>query len=154
MFYLYAPDLRHSFAKEDALVDNGAAAPKLCLHPWRCAQQQPPVAYFPPAKPLQWRRPPSTTRLFGSARPKRRILKGLQLRPPGTTISVSGEINCLLHPPAGGSSRQNQDKIGCSTQAVLKVVSSPVRFWERGARCFVGRFMLGLDEAAAFLEDR
>ena len=30
----------------------------------------------------------------------------------------------------------------------------PARSWDRGARCFVRRFMLGLDEAAAFLEDR
>ena len=32
--------------------------------------------------------------------------------------------------------------------------SAPARSWDRGARCFVRRFMLGLDEAAAFLEDR
>ena len=36
-----------------------------CL--WRCAQQQPLVAYFPPAKPLQQRRPPSIIQLSGSA---------------------------------------------------------------------------------------
>ena len=28
--------------------------------------------------------------------------------------------------------------------------SAPARFWDRGARCFVRRFILGLDEAAAF----
>ena len=34
-------------------------------------------------------------------------------------------------------------------------ISAPARFWDRGARCFVGRFVLELDEAAArFLEDR
>ena len=33
---------------------------------------------------------------------------------------------------------------------VLKVVSTPARFWERSARCFMGRFTLGLDETAAF----
>ena len=32
--------------------------------------------------------------------------------------------------------------------------SAPARSWDRGARCFVRRFMLELDEAAAFLEDR
>ena len=62
----------------------------------------------------------------------------------------SRRVTCLLPPPAGGSSRQNQEKIGCSIQAVLKVVFAPARFWDRVARCFVGRFMLGLDEAAAF----
>ena len=34
---------------------------------------------------------------------------------------------------------QNPGKIGCSIQAVLKVVFAPARFWERGARCFVVR---------------
>ena len=32
--------------------------------------------------------------------------------------------------------------------------SVPARSWDRGAHCFVKRFMLGLDVAAAFLEDR
>ena len=53
-------------------------------------------------------------------------------------------------PPAGGSSRQNQDKIRCSIQAVLKVVSAPAHFWDRGARYLVGRFVLGLGDASAF----
>ena len=35
-----------------------------------------------------------------------------------------------------------------------RFASAPARSWDRGARCFVRRFMLGLDEAAAFLEDR
>ena len=42
-------------------------------HPWKCAQQQPPVAYSPPAKPLQRREPPSTSRLFGSPDRRDRI---------------------------------------------------------------------------------
>ena len=49
------------------------------------------------------------------------------------------EINCLLPLPAGGSLRQNPGKIGRLIQVVLKVVSAPARFWERGARCFVVR---------------
>ena len=35
-----------------------------------------------------------------------------------------------------------------------RFASAPARSWDCGARCFVGRFVLGLDEAAAFLEDR
>ena len=46
--------------------------------------------------------------------------------------------------------RQKQGKIGCSIQAVLKFVSASARFWERGARCTVGRFTSGRDKAAAF----
>ena len=44
--------------------------------------------------------------------------------------------------------KPNRRKIGCSIQAVLKVVSAPAHFKERGARCFVGRLGVGrLDEA-------
>ena len=47
--------------------------------------------------------------------------------------------------------KQNRGKIGCLIQAVLKGVSAPARFWERGARCFVGRLCLRRpDEAAMF----
>ena len=57
--------------RDDVVVENGAAALSRVSHPWRCAQQQPPVAYSPPAKLLQQQVPPLTTQLFGSARPKR-----------------------------------------------------------------------------------
>ena len=36
------PDLP---CREDVLVEDGAARPSRISHPWRCAQQQPPVAY-------------------------------------------------------------------------------------------------------------
>ena len=49
--------------------------PSRVSHPWRCAQHQPPVAYSPPATPLQQRRPPSTSHFFGSTRPRIRILR-------------------------------------------------------------------------------
>ena len=71
--------------------------PSRVSHSWRCAQRQPPVAYFPPAKPLQQQGPPWIIQLFGSARPKRRILKELQRHPPGTR-AVSGEIKLLAAP--------------------------------------------------------
>ena len=50
----------------DVVVENGAAAPKIS-RPWRCAHQEPLVAYSPLAKPLRQRTSPSTTQLFGSA---------------------------------------------------------------------------------------
>ena len=129
--------------------------PSRVSHPWRCAQQQLPVANSPPAKSLRQRRSPSTSHLLGSTRPRRRIQRrqiyGLQFHPPGMT-AVSGEINCLLPPPAGGLSRQNRCKIGRLIQAVLKVVSATARFWDRSARCFVvGLYVLErLGEVAAF----
>ena len=58
-------------------------------HPWRWAHQQPPVAFSPPAKLLQRRGLHFTSRVFGSAQPRRRILRGCQLNTPRTT-AVSG----------------------------------------------------------------
>ena len=62
--------------------------PNRVSNPWRCAHQQPLVAYFPPAKSQQQQRPPSTSHLFGSTRPGRRIQRRqiyeLQFHPPGT----------------------------------------------------------------------
>ena len=82
-------------------------------------------------------------------RTEKTILR-IQLYPPRTTV-VSGEITCLLPPSAGGSLTHNRGKIGCSIQAVLKVVSAPARLWERSARCFVGRLCVGrLDETATY----
>ena len=53
------------------------------------------------------------------------------------TTAVSGEINCLLPSPAGGSLRHNQEKIVCSIQAVFKVVFAPARFLESWRALFV-----------------
>ena len=39
--------------RDDALVDNGAAAPNRVPHPRRSAREQSPVAYFQLAQPLQ-----------------------------------------------------------------------------------------------------
>ena len=50
---------------------------------------------------------------------------------------------------------QNRGKIWCSVQADRQAVSAPARFWERGARFFVGKFIVkALDEAAAFIGGR
>ena len=58
----------------------------------------------------------------------------------------------MLLPPAGGLLKRNRGKIGCLILVFLQVVSAPARFWEHGARCFVGRLCVrGLEEAATFL---
>ena len=36
-------------SRDDALVDNDACGAQVVSHPWRCAHQQPSVAYSPPA---------------------------------------------------------------------------------------------------------
>ena len=38
---------------------------------------------------------------------------------------------------------RNEGKLWCSTLAVVHVLYAPARFWENGARCFVGRFSFG-----------
>ena len=114
----------------------------LVSHSWRCALQQPLAAYFPPAKPLQRRGSPITSHVFGSARPRRRILRGHQLNTPRTTAGFGRTISFLL-PSARGSLKRNRSKLCCSILAVLQVINAPACFWERGTCCFMGRFSLG-----------
>ena len=137
-----SPGTKSSYPRPPPIVEPLLRRLSRVSHPWRCAQQQPPVAYFPPAKPLRQRKSPSTCHLFGSTRPRRRIQRRqiyeLQLHPPSTT-AVSVEINYLLPSSAGGLWRHNQCEIRRSIQAVLKVVPAPACFWDRGARCFVVR---------------
>ena len=49
---------------------------------------------------------------------------------------------------------KSRQKVWCSIPAVLQVVYAPARFWEGGARCFVGRFSFGrqmvLEDGAFF----
>ena len=122
-FGVKRPNLPLSLAGTTSWSRTALRRPSRVSHPWRCAKHHPSVTYFPPAKSLQQERPPSTSHLFGSTQPNRQIY-GLQLHPPGAT-AVSGDINCLLPPSAGESSRQNQGKIGCLIQVVLKSRSSP-----------------------------
>ena len=75
-------------------------------HHWRCAHQQSPVTYFQPAEPLQRRESPITNRVFGSARPRRRILREHQFNTPRIT-ALSGETTSFLTPSAKGSLKQN-----------------------------------------------
>ena len=124
--------------RENAMVDNSAAAPKSCLPSFEVRSPTAAGGLLPSAKPVQQQIPPSTSHLFGSTRPRRRIqgrnTYGLQFHPPGTT-AASG--TCLLPLPAEGLSRQNQCKIGCLIQAAFKVVSAPARFGDHGVPCCV-----------------
>ena len=128
--------------RNDIVVEKRAAAPKLCLPTLEMYSPTATGGSLPTGDISAATKPLLTSHLFGPTRPRRRIRRkqiyGLQLHPPGMTTAVSGEINCLLPPPVGGSWRQNPGKIGRSMiQAVPKVVSAPARLWERGARCFV-----------------
>ena len=99
------------------------------------------MAYFSPAKPLQRRGSPITSRVFDSARPRRRILRGYQFNTPGTTVICDGSTNLLL-PPGEGLYKQNQGKLWYSIPAVVQIIYAPALVWERGARCFAGRFFV------------
>ena len=60
-------------SRDDALETTALRRQSHVSHPWRCAHQQPPMAYSPPVQPLHRRGPPLTSHLFGSVRPKRLI---------------------------------------------------------------------------------
>ena len=100
--------------------------PHRVSHLWRCAHQQPPVAYFPPAKPLQRQGLPFISRVFGSVKPRRRVLRERQPHTPCNT-AASGVTSFLL-PPGGGSYKQVQGIILCSILAGLQDVSVPALF--------------------------
>ena len=97
------------------------------------------MAYSLPTQPLQRRGPYFPDRFFLG------VSERLANVPAGKTISLS--------PSGGGLYNQNQGKLWCSILAVLQIVYAPARFWERGARYFVGRFSFGrrmVPEARAF----
>ena len=131
--------------RDDVVVENGAATPQSCLSPLEMRTTTAAGGLLPTDETSTAL---STTFDHSTLWFCQTEETELQLHPPGTT-AASGKMTCLL--PPGGSLRQNQGKTGCSIQAVLKIVSAPARFWECGARYFVGRFTLGLDEAAAFV---
>ena len=135
--------------RDDVVVENGAAAPKSRLPSLEMRSPTAASGLLPTGEVS------ITTRTTFNQPPLQLYTAEETNSKKTLTPYVSYDSSCFrkngpfLLPPAGGSSRQNQEKIGCSIQAVLKAVSAPARFWDRGARCFMGRFMLGLEEAAA-----
>ena len=139
--------------REDVLVEDGAAPPKSCLPSLEMRSPTAAGGLLPTGEAST-----ATKATFNKLRLRlytteetnsKARFYGLHFHPPGTT-AASG--NCLLPNPAGRLLKQNLEKLKRWVQAVLKVVSAPARFWERGARCFVVRLCLleRLDEAAAF----
>ena len=128
--------------RDNALVGNGAAAPKSCLSPLkmhsptaargllparmastvtRTAFDQPPPRFYSTEETNSKRAPiqyaPYYSSFWGN-----NLLAALSCR---RVIETKSGENMVFDP--GGSN----------------VVSMPARFWERGARCFVRRFTLG-----------
>ena len=139
-------------SRDDAVVDNSAAAPKSCpppleMHSPTAAGGLRPTGEASIATRTTVNHPP--LRLYSTEETNSK-----ETSTQYASYDSSFWRNYLLAAPSCRRVIEtNRGKIGCSIQAVLKVVSAPACFWERGARCFVGRFTLGLDEAAAFFGD-
>ena len=136
------PDLRLSLVQ--GVMPWWATAlrcPSRVSHPWRCAHQQPPMAYFPPTKPLQRRRPLFTSYLW--------FCWTEETNSRTSILYASYYSSCfwwIINQQAPFWLRAIETKSGqiwCSIPACRQVVSAPALFWERGARCFVGRLSLG-----------
>ena len=126
--------------RDDVLVENGDASPKSCLpflemySPSAAGGLLPTGEAFTATR-TTFKKPPlrfcSTEEMDSKTNWRTQILY------------VSYDSNFL---PAACSfrmvMRQNREKIGCLIQAVLKVVSAPARFWDRGACCFVVRLFV------------
>ena len=103
---------------DEVLIENGAASPKSCLPSLEMRSPTAAGGLLPTGEASA-----STKTTFHQ--PPHRLLtketkcKKLQLHTPRTTGVYSKRITFLLPFPAGGSSRQNQEKIGRSVQAVL-----------------------------------
>ena len=133
--------------RDDVLVENGAAAPKSCLSPlgMRTTTAEVHSDFSLNSRSCLT----SHRRSLYSNKDHLRPLNSLVLPDTPGTTAIS---TCVLPSSAGGLLKQNRGKIGCLILVVLKVVSTPACFWERGARCFVGRFLCvrGLEEATTF----
>ena len=122
--------------RDDTLVSNGAAAPNSCLS---LLEMQPPTVVgglLPAGKA-------STTRRISFYQPRLRFCPTKETNSERTStqyalyFSISGGAS-FLPPPGKGLCKQNQGKLWYLIQGVLQVVYAPARFWERGARYFVG----------------
>ena len=145
------PDLP---CRQDVLVEDGAAAFKSCLpssemRTTTAAGGLLPTGEISTATKTTFNKSP--LRLY-STKETNTKMTNVWTSVPSAWYDRSF-CNLLLPLPAGGLLRQNLSrKIERPIQAVLKVVSAPARFWERGARCFVVRLFVleWLNEAAAF----
>ena len=117
--------------RDDVVVKNGTAAPKSCLSP---LEMRTTVAYglLPTGETSTAIKTTSDYSTIWFCQAEETHFKRISIL-PAWYHSNFREIN-YLPSIAGGSLRRNLGKIGCSIQVVLKVVSVPPCFWERGAR--------------------
>ena len=138
--------------REDALVDNGAATPKSCLPPLEMRTTTAAGGLLPTGETCT-----ETKIIFNQ--PPLRLYSTEETNLWTLILSVSYESSFFWknNLSAAPSSRQNQCKIGCSIQAVLKVVSAPTRFLGTWRALLCGETMrVGAagGDLQLFLEDR
>ena len=141
-FASFGDDCTGLCSREDALVDNGAAVLKSCLTPLEMRTPTAAGGLLPTGEAsiltrINYNQPPLRLYLTEETNSKKSNLRTPVLSVPYDCSFRRNKL--LLSPPAGGSSRQNQDKRECLIQAVLKTIPAPAHFGERGARCFVVR---------------
>ena len=132
--------------RDNVLVENGDVLPKSCLPSLEMRSPSAAGGLLPTgetstAMKITFNRPP--LRLY--------LTEETNLKTLTQVVSYDSSFwDIVAAPSYRRVIRKNPYKTGRSIQAVFKVISAPTRFWDRGARCFVGRFMLELGEAAAF----
>ena len=124
-------------SKNDALVGNGAAAPKSCISPLEirtttAAGGLLSTGATSTATRITFDQPP----LWFCPTEEIKLRASIQY---ASYYSIFWRTNNQQAP--FWPWEQNRGKVWCSIPAGLQVVSTPAHFWERGARCFVGRFL-------------
>ena len=133
---------------ENALVDNGDASPKLCLPLLEMRSPTAAGGLLPTgeasiAKRTTYNQSPLRLYAIEDADSKTNLRTRI--------LYVSYDSSFL--PATSSCRRVIETKLGENRMfdpGGSRSSSTPARFWDRGAHCFVGRFMLGLDEAATF----
>ena len=138
--------------RDDVVVESGDAAPKSCLpslerHLPTAAGGLVPTGEIPTATKTTYNKTPLRVYAIEETNPNKK-----KLRTSISSASYDSSFWRLFAVPfCLRVIETNQCKIGPSIQAVLKVVSAPARYWDRGARCFVVRLCVleQLDKTAA-----
>ena len=139
--------------RDDVLVENGAAMPKSCISPLEMRTLVAAGGLLPAGKASTTTRTTFDQPPFWFCSTEETNSRTSFLY--ASYYSIFGWKNNQQAPFWPRVNEKNRGKIWCSIPAGQQVVSTSVRFWERGARCFVRKsFVRSLNEAAAFFSGR
>ena len=124
--------------RDDVVVENGAAAPKLCLSPLETRTTTAAGGLLLTGETSTATRTASDYSTLWFCQTEETYSERTST-PSAWYDSIFRRNKLLTAPSCRRVIETKSGQIGCSIQAVLKVVSRPSRFWERGARCFVVR---------------